>query len=184
MSLKTADNAVSPESKAPENNEVKDIVKTCLTATSIKGVAKLMRSPAKVSKCVWLLGTLFGASVGIMMTVGILQQYFAYETVVKIEKCLKNCPPSFPDVTVCHRNPLAAFPLGHNLRTYGTHKQMIYSLQQRLYNESQSLGEENDGYIAELYSVFSYLDNLDLQEYRQTVETEAGLNFLVHDCKW
>ena len=138
-----------------------------------------MKSPSKVTKVVWLVGTLCGFSVGILMVVMIVQQYLSYQTVVRIEKC-HDCQPNFPDVTICHRNVLSAFTSEHR----PTYEQYKSALNDTLYAFPFVFTDELLEVFDWLYTTEAYVENLDWNYYIDVISALAGNNFLIHHCEW
>ena len=158
--------------------------KDYLKNTSIKGISKAAKTKSWFLMTIWILGTVAGLGCAVFLVFTLTSAYFEYETVIKITKCTE-CDPEFPDITVCNLNNLGLLEEIPGLQSYPDY---ISEIEDLFYNNHRQnisdFSEEAQERLWSLYSTSAYYDNVDNGVIAWYLETPAGKNSFVHDCKW
>ena len=165
-------------------DELKNAVQTFAQTTSVKGIPKAMKTKSHFLKCVWILGTLMGLGCALFLVITLTLAYFAYDTVVKIEKCV-DCKPEFPDITVCNLNILASLAALDQIDYAQYFNYTIDFLwgADASHNFSE-LSPEQQLYLNQLYTTRAYMGNYNIDDAWEYLWPPTGLAVFVHGCQW
>ena len=181
-----------PLSSKDKMQNTKKCVNDFLSTTSIKGVAKAKKSDKKCLCIVWLIATLIGMGIGTYLIVNLLISFFNYESGTKVEFC-NDCRPPFPDITICHVNPMQYLQELSNLT------RIPYSDFERSLHQEYLAGNwrnASDDYMGfrdmvwdSIYGTETYIQNAiplpeEIAEWGEFYLSQMGTNFIVHDCVW
>ena len=159
---------------ATENKKVKDLTRSFLQATSLKGISKISKEKTWRFRFMWILGTLVGFGIGLYFIVTLVVQYLEFKVVTNIESCT-DCKPRFPDITVCNLNMVnwIEYLSSTSFEEFTSH---VHDL------EPELLG--NGSYYKRLYSIAAYMNNVMDDSFWANFYATGGNNLFVHTCNW
>ncbi|ELU12100.1 hypothetical protein CAPTEDRAFT_202195 [Capitella teleta] len=83
---------------------VRQKVRQFCETTTLKGVARVVKTQSKVSRFLWIIAVLLGTGVAVYQFTELLLGYFSHNVSAQVHEIYTE--PPFPDVTVCNLNPM------------------------------------------------------------------------------